>query len=66
MKTAVAIREAQSAGRIGRLATMLCEQLVRLMPELEEVSGWPQFGARRGQSAVAKALAQPIDTSEFR
>lgn len=66
MKTAAAIREAQPTGRVSRLAKMLCDQLVRLMPELEEVSGWPQFGARRGQSAVAKALAQPIDTSELR
>lgn len=65
MKTAVAIREAKSTPRVQRLATMLCEQLVELMPELSEVSGWPQFGARRGQSALGKALRQPIDTSQI-
>ncbi len=66
MKTAVAMRETSSTGRIGRLAEMLCTQLANLMPELKEVGGWPQFGARRGQSAIGRALAQPIDTTELR
>lgn len=63
MKTAVAIQEAASDGRVERMARMLCEQLKDIMPELEDVSGWPQFGARRGQSAIGKALSQPVDTS---
>lgn len=66
MKTAVALREAKGSPRTARLATMLCEQLVDVMPELAEVSGWPQFGSRRGPSALGKALAQPIDTSDIR
>lgn len=65
MKTAVAIRETKTAGRVGKLAEMLCNQLVDLMPELSEVSGWPQFGARRGESAIGKALAQPICTRDL-
>ena len=65
MKTAVAIKEVQASPRIDRMAEMLCEQLRDIMPELEEVSGWPQFGARRGQSALGKALRQPIDTSSL-
>ncbi|QDV24841.1 helix-turn-helix domain-containing protein [Aureliella helgolandensis] len=65
MKTAVALREIKAAPRVQRLSSMLCEQLVSLMPELRDVSGWPQFGARRGQSAVAKALMLPIDTSDL-
>ena len=65
MKSAVAIRQAKSSPRIQRLADMLCEQLTDLMPELAEVSGWAQFGARRGQSAVGKALREPIDTSQL-
>lgn len=63
MKTAVAIREVKASPRVDRMAKMLCEQLQDIMPELEEISGWPQFGARRGQSALGKALRQPIDTS---
>ncbi len=65
MKTAVAMREAKMSPRIERMATMLCEQLVDLMPELHDVSGWPQFGARRGISAMGKALQQPIDMSKI-
>lgn len=65
MKTAVAMREAQVNPRVTRMAEMLCEQLADLMPELAEVSGWPQFGARRGASAIGKALQQPIDTSQL-
>lgn len=65
MKTAVAIRETKTGGRVGKLATMLCNQLVDLMPELSAVSGWPQFGARRGDSAIGKALAQPICTRDL-
>ncbi|MCA9192121.1 MAG: helix-turn-helix transcriptional regulator [Planctomycetales bacterium] len=60
MKTASALKSAKASPRINRLASMLCEQLVDLMPELAEVSGWPQFGARRGQSALGKALQNPI------
>ncbi len=47
MKTAVAIKEAGGTPRIQRLADMLCEQLIELMPELTDISGWPQHGSRR-------------------
>ena len=63
MKTAVALKEAKINPRTDRIAQMLCEQLVDLMPELADVSGWPQFGARRGVSAIGKVLQNPIDTS---
>jgi transcriptional regulator with XRE-family HTH domain len=66
MKTAAALREVKSNPRVARMAQMLCEQLVDVMPELAEVSGWPQFGSRRGPSALGKALSQPIDTSDLR
>ncbi len=63
MKTAVAIRETNSSPRVERMAEMLCEQLCDMMPELKDVSGWPQFGARRGANTLGKALAQQIDMS---
>jgi transcriptional regulator with XRE-family HTH domain len=66
MKTAAALREVKTNPRVARMAQMLCEQLVEVMPELAEVSGWPQFGSRRGPSALGKALSQPIDTSDLR
>ena len=65
MKTAVAMRQLKVNRRMERMAEMLCEQLVEVMPELAEVSGWPQFGSRRGVSALGKALSQPIDTSNL-
>jgi hypothetical protein len=49
-----------------RLAEMLREQLLDLMPELKEVSSWPQFGSRRGSGAVARILAQEVNTSQIR
>ena len=65
MKTAVALRETKSNSRVQRMAQMLCEQLIDLMPELEEVGGWPQFGARRGKSALGRVLAQQVDMSQL-
>ncbi len=66
MKTAVALRETKSNRQVERMVQMLCEQLTDVMPELAEVSGWPQYGSRRGPSALGKALSQPIDTSDLK
>jgi len=65
MKTAVALRETPTNPRVQRMAETLCEQLVDVMPELAEVSGWPQFGSRRGKSALGKALLQPINMTDL-
>ncbi len=66
MKTAAAIKECKLTSRAMRLAEMLREQLLDLMPELKEVSSWPQFGSRRGSGAVARILAQEVNTSQIR
>ncbi len=66
MKTAVSLREMKAPIRVHRLAQMLCEQLIEIMPELREVGGWPQFGARRGKSVLGRILCEPIDTSNLR
>ncbi len=65
MKTAAAMRETHSNARIERMVLTLCAQLIDVMPELAEVSGWPQYGSRRGQSALGKALSQPISTADL-
>lgn len=65
MKTAAALRETPSNVRIERMVQMLCGQLIDLMPELAEVSSWPQYGSRRGSSAVGKALAQQISVADL-
>ena len=65
VNVAAAVQVAKRLGPGHTMVTMLCEQLVDVMPELKEVSGWPQFGSRRGVSALGKALAQPINTSDL-
>ncbi len=65
MKTAAAMRETPSSARVERMVHTLCAQLVDVMPELAEVSGWPQYGSRRGQSALGKALSQQISIADL-
>jgi len=47
MKTAAAILENANTPAIKRMGQMLCDQLVDIMPELEDVSPWHSFGQRR-------------------
>lgn len=48
MKTVAAIQEStQASSGPHRLATMLAQQLVEIMPELENVSPWHSVGQRR-------------------
>lgn len=60
MKTAMAIRrQARSEGE-RRLARLLTEQLLEIMPELKEVSGWPAVGHRRRADEVGRIGENPI------
>ncbi len=65
MKTAAALRETPSSARIERMVQTLCGHLIDLMPELAEVSSWPQYGSRRGSSAIGKVLAQQISIADL-
>jgi len=47
MKTAAAIHEHSPSLGVKRMATMLVEQLVEIMPELKNVSPWHTYGQRR-------------------
>lgn len=47
MKTAAAIHEQSPSANIKRMAQMLVDQLVEIMPELKEVSPWHTYGQRR-------------------
>lgn len=60
MKTVVAIKEAGGPPRVQRLASMLFEQMVELMPELKDVGGWPQHGSRR--SGNSRIIEQQVNT----
>lgn len=62
MKTVMALKEVGGTTRIDRLLTMLRDQLLDLMPELQEVGAWPQSGSRRGSDVIGRILQQPINT----
>ncbi len=61
MKTVVALSEVASSPRAARLATMLREQLIELMPELAEIGGWPNYGSRRPPDQQGRIGENPID-----
>lgn len=60
MKTAAAIRERSHEEPIQRMAEMLVEQLVEVMPELREVSPWHTYGQRRGLDELGRIAEQPF------
>ena len=55
MKTAMAIREEAQALPLKRMAQMLVEQLIEIMPELKEVNPWNAVGQRRTLDELGQA-----------
>ncbi len=55
MKTAIAIRRQARSEAERRLARLLIEQLLEIMPELKEVAGWPAVGHRRSRMSSAES-----------
>ncbi|MEE9602531.1 MAG: hypothetical protein V3V75_04445, partial [Thermoguttaceae bacterium] len=47
MKTAASILQNPGSQPVKRLAHMMCDQLVEIMPELEDVSPWHTVGETR-------------------
>jgi transcriptional regulator with XRE-family HTH domain len=60
MKTAIAIRRQSRSEAERRLARLLVEQLLEMMPELKEVSGWPAVGHRRTAEEYGRIAENPI------
>ncbi len=60
MKTAAAIRQLARSRRITRLAEMLSEQLVEIMPELEQVAPWHSVGQRRTLDEYGRIVERQI------
>lgn len=60
MKTAMAIRRAARSESERRLARLLVEQLLEIMPELKEVSGWPAVGHRRRSEEMGRIAENPV------
>jgi hypothetical protein len=60
MKTALAMRRQARSEAERRLARLLVEQLLEIMPELKEVSAWPTVGQRRGTEEFGRIAENPI------
>jgi len=60
MKTAMAIRRGARSESERRLARLLIDQLLEIMPELKEVSGWPAVGHRRRADETGRIAENPI------
>ncbi len=60
MKTASAILERSQQVSVRRMAQVLVDQLIEVMPELAEVSPWHAVGQRRPRSDVGTAAARCI------
>jgi transcriptional regulator with XRE-family HTH domain len=60
MKTALAMRrQARSEGE-RRLARLMVDQLLEIMPELKEVSAWPTVGQRRTTEEYGRIAENPV------
>jgi transcriptional regulator with XRE-family HTH domain len=60
MKTAMALRRQARSEAERRLSRLLIEQLLEIMPELKEVSGWPAVGHRRTAEEFGRIAENPI------
>jgi len=60
MKTAMALRRQARSEAERRLGRLLVEQLLEIMPELKEVSGWPAVGHRRRADELGRIGENPI------
>ncbi len=65
MKTAMAILEKAEGVRLKRMAEMLVEQLVEMMPELKEVSAWHTIGRRRNLEDFGRILERVLPDEMF-
>ena len=65
MKTAAAIAEQAEADGVQRLAKMLTEQLVSMMPELSEVSAWHSVGQRRSLDEYGRVVDRRLGDDFF-
>lgn len=65
MKTAAAIHERSEEEGIRRMAQMLVEQLVEIMPELKDVSPWHTYGQRRSLDEPGRVVDRRISEDVF-
>jgi len=66
MKTAAALRERTDGQPIGRLVTMLVDQILEIMPELADVTAWHTVGQRRTLDEVGRTGRMVVSEDIFR
>lgn len=66
MKTAAAILERSQQPGIRRMAQMLVEQLIEMMPELASVTPWHAVGKRRTKDDVGQIAHRRLSPDVFR
>lgn len=66
MKTAAAIRERTQEQPVGRLVTMLIEQILEIMPELSDVTPWHTVGQRRTLDELGRTGRAVVSEEVFR
>jgi transcriptional regulator with XRE-family HTH domain len=65
MKTAQAILERSNSTPIRRMAEMLINQLVEIMPELKHIGAWHSVGQRRSLSELGRIAEHTISTDNM-
>jgi hypothetical protein len=65
MKTVRAIRETTKCVSIDRMACMLEQQLLEIMPELKDVAAWHSVGQRRSHDELGRTAERVIPDSFF-
>jgi transcriptional regulator with XRE-family HTH domain len=66
MKTAAAIRERTGGTPVGRTVEMLIEQILEIMPELEDVTPWHSVGQRRTLDDIGRTGRHILSEDVFR
>lgn len=66
MKTAAAIRERTGGTPVGRIVSMLVDQILEIMPELADVTPWHTVGQRRTLDDVGRAGRHVVPEDIFR
>ncbi|MFM7207632.1 MAG: helix-turn-helix domain-containing protein [Planctomycetaceae bacterium] len=66
MKTAAAIRERTQGQPVERMVAMLVEQILEIMPELEDVTPWHTVGQRRTLDEVGRTGRMLVPDEIFR
>jgi transcriptional regulator with XRE-family HTH domain len=66
MKTARSIHQRARQQSVQRMAQVLVEQLLDLMPELEEVTPWPEVGQPRTMSELGQVVHRRLSDDVIR